>query len=36
MSSNKKKLNKTEEDRKNMEKENNTNKSDFSENGYQI
>ena len=36
MSSNKKKWNKTEEDRKNMEKENNTNKSDFSENRYQI
>ena len=32
MSSYKKKLNKTEKDRKTMEKENNTNESDFSEN----
>ena len=32
MSSDKKKWNKTEKDRKNMEKENNTNESDFSEN----
>ena len=32
MSSDKKKLNKTEKDRKNMEKENNTDESDFSEN----
>ena len=32
MSSDKKKWNKTEKDRKNMEKENNSNKSDFSEN----
>ena len=31
MSSNKKKWNKTEKDRKKMEKENNTNESDFSE-----
>ena len=32
MSSNKKKWNKTEKDRKNMEKENNTDESNFSEN----
>ena len=32
MSSGKKKWNKTEKDRKNMEKENNTNESDLSEN----
>ena len=32
MSSDKKKWNKTEKDRKNMEKENNTDESDFSEN----
>ena len=32
MSSNKKKWNKTEKDRKNMEKENNSDESDFSEN----
>ena len=32
MSSDKKKWNKTEKDRKNMEKENNSNESDFSEN----
>ena len=32
MSSGKKKWNKTEKDRKNMEKENNTDESDFSEN----
>ena len=32
MSSDKKKLNKTEKGRKNMEKENNTDESDFSEN----
>ena len=32
MSNDKKKWNKTEKDRKNMEKENNTDESDFSEN----